>query len=502
MSYIDFLKNPWKETHKAYGSAFFQHSPSPENATGEVVVSSLYRIIGYDGQKENEVNSKGREFMIRTQMPLVHEGFKSELTIPEWQSIIHGVLESPKQASQPSKRFLQMTPVIPDISLYSGSARLGGNPWRPGMLVQRLVLMGSKDKEEAKSIWQSLGEALSVDKDEDVWARWLQHEFGLRREGRPLWALTALDDELDTIGAGTPQIPAVQFCRDLRAILDAKSAMTRHQWISLLESLLRLGTVMHSLWLCDLNHRIWMLVRGVINDTQEPLASAEIASRLLPCSPKLLSYGDPAVQSIRDYSSRYLVARLGLNAVLWSLNDRAMFSADLTSCDGIARFVAEVVKARAHLLKQGVLDDVEKKKDEHTRIIACKKGTGSNLTEYCRYTLGQRQTADEALRGYDQGYFLRKRAEYASAPYVVSMGPVAILAIVHCCLVEGGGSRSIQSLVRHLGSYGIELNREDIASGELGRKLRTLGLVLDSPDAESGMLLVEPFPKARRADAQ
>ena len=502
MSYVDFLQNPWKETHKAYGSAFFQHSPSPENATGEVVISSLYRVVGYDGQKESEVTSTGREFVKRTQMPRVHQGFQSELTIPEWQSILHGVLESPKQASQPSRRFLQMTPVIPDISLYSGSARLAGNPWRPGMLVQRVILMGSKDEEEAKSIWQSLGDALSVDKDEDVWARWLQHEFSLRREGRPLWALTTLDEKKDTIGAGTPPIPAVQFCRDLRAILDAKSAMTRHQWISLLESLLRVGTVMHSLWLCDLNHRIWMMVRGVIKDAQEPLGAAEIASSLLPCSTKLLSYGDPAVQSIRDYSSRYLVARLGLNAVLWSLNDRPRFSADLTSCNGIAKFVAEVVKARELLLKQGVLDDVEKKKDEHTRIIACKKGIGSNLTEYCRYALGQRQTADEALRGYDQGYFLRKRAEYASAPYVVSMGPVAILAMVHCSLVEGAGSRSIQSLVRHLGSYGIELNRDDIASGELARKLRTLGLVLDSPDAESGMLLVEPFPKARRADAQ
>ena len=502
MSYIDFLQDPWKETHKAYQTAFFQHSYAPQYATGEVLISSLYRVIGYDGQKEGDVGSAGREFMKRTQMPKVHQGFQSELTIQEWQSILHGVLESPKQASQPSRRFLQMTPVIPDIALYSGSARLAGNPWRPGMLVQSVILMGSKDEGAAKSVWQDLGHALSVDKDEDVWARWLQHEFGLRGEGRPLWALATLGENKYNLGGKTPQIPAVQFCRDLRAVLDAKSAMTRHQWISLLESLLRVGTVMHSLWLCDLNHRIWMLVRNVIKDAQEPLDAAKIASSLLPCSTKLLSYGDPVVQSIRDYSSRYLVARLGLNAVLWSMNARPKFFADLSSCEGLAEFLDNVFKAREDLLKKGVLDDVEKKKDEHTRIIACKKGIGSNLTEYCRYALGQRQTADEALRGYDQGYFLRKRAAYASAPYVVSMGPVAILAMVHCSLVEGAGSRSIQSLVRHLGSYGIELNRDDIASGELGRKLRTLGLVLDSPDAESGMLLVEPFPKTQRADAQ
>jgi hypothetical protein len=191
------------------------------------------------------------------------------------------------------------------------------------------------------------------------------------------------------------------------------------------------------------------------------------------------------------------VARLGINAVLWRLSERAKFSADLASPAGCAAFLGDVFSARKELVKLGILADIEGKKDEYTRIIACKKGIGSNLTEYCRYTLGQRQTADESLRGYDQGYFLRKRAEYLASPYVVSMGPVAILMMVHCCLVERAGSRSIQSLVRHLANYGIELGTDDIATGELGRKLRTLGLVLDSPDAESGMLLVEPFPKTR-----
>ena len=498
MSYNTFLESPWKETHEAFRDAFFQHSPSPENSTGEVMMSSLYRVCGLAGQKEQEVTSAGREFVKRTQMPRVHQGYGSELSIPEWQSILHGILESPKQANQPSKRFLQMTPVIPDIALYSGSARLAGNPWRPGMLVQRVIIMGSQNEEAARALWDRLGEALNIDKDGDVWARWLQYEFGLRREGRPIWTTTTLESGNYRYGAtvSVTRFPAVQFCRDLHGILDAKDSMTRHQWVSLLEALLRVGTVMHTLWLCDLNHRLWVLVRGII-DGQEPPKADEIARDLVPCSTKLLSYGAPAVQSIRDYSARYLVARLGLNAVLWALSERSAFAADLTSCGGIANFVADVARARDSLRKKGVLQDVEAKQDEHTRVIACKKGIGSNLTEFCRYTLGQRQTVDESLRGYDQGYFLRKRGDYSSAPYVVSMGPVAILSLVHCSLIEGAGSRSIQSLVRHLASYGIELNGDDIATGELGRKLRTLGLVLDSPDAESGMLLVEPFPKVR-----
>ena len=37
------------------------------------------------------------------------------------------------------------------------------------------------------------------------------------------------------------------------------------------------------------------------------------------------------------------------------------------------------------------------------------------------------------------------------------------------------------------------MDHRDLPQNELGQQLRMLGLVLDSPDAESGMLLVPPF---------
>jgi hypothetical protein len=51
----------------------------------------------------------------------------------------------------------------------------------------------------------------------------------------------------------------------------------------------------------------------------------------------------------------------------------------------------------------------------------------------------------------------------------------------------------VQRLATHLSSYGIEFDMHGLNESDLGRQLRMLGLVLDSPDAESGMLLVPPF---------
>jgi hypothetical protein len=59
----------------------------------------------------------------------------------------------------------------------------------------------------------------------------------------------------------------------------------------------------------------------------------------------------------------------------------------------------------------------------------------------------------------------------------------------------------VRRLSQHLAAYGATVDHRDIATNDLGHQLRMLGLVLDSPDAESGMLLVPPFPAANEGEA-
>jgi len=131
--------------------------------------------------------------------------------------------------------------------------------------------------------------------------------------------------------------------------------------------------------------------------------------------------------------------------------------------------------------------------------LNCKKGIGANILEFSRHALGQRQTASQLLRGYDQGYVLKKRGSSPSSPWIVALGPVSILALVHCSLAGMRGPRSIHRLEQHLAAYGVVIDRHDIARNDLGMQLRMLGLVLDSPDAESGMLLLPPFPSGNQS---
>ncbi|MFB9287072.1 hypothetical protein ACFFTM_01735 [Pseudoduganella plicata] len=359
-----------------------------------------------------------------------------------------------------------------------------------------MVSLGSEDGHAADGLWQDLFSALGVGDDDDVFARWLEGETGAWVPGKH-WQLNPIpagEARLDADDLRSVQfLPSRQLTKDLRAIILAKDAMTRRQWTSLLEAVLRLASVSHVTWLCDVQARIWQSLSDAL-DSKGPMGPAEARRAIFPGSPQYMAYGSKAQPSLKDGFSGYLGARLGINTVLWSLEKAgAPYVGDISSSQGVAGLCQHVRYNHDQLSALGTKRAFLDVREREARAMNCKKGIGANLVEFARHVLGQRDTAEPLLRGYDQGYVLKKKSAGNSAPWIVSLGPVAVLALVHCALAGLSGPRSIHRLGQHLASYGIAIDRHDIGGNDLGHQLRMLGLVLDSPDAESGMLLLPPF---------
>jgi hypothetical protein len=503
MSITEFLKAPWGTPHPLYSASMLALQPAPEFATAEVMIASLYRASGYAPYGEREVTSNGRKLDKQSRTQVGKPSDSGSVGPDTWHTILHSVVDSPKQRQQSDKRFLQLSPVVPDVALYSGSARLTGSPWRPGELVKRMVWMGARSSEHARQLWQALYEGLSITAGDDAWARWLHDEFERRATVDSNWkAPDPLSMEmLSEDERAHLHLPARQFTHDLEAVLAAKSSMTRRQWVSVLESIVRLGAVSHVLWLCRANHRLWQLIDRALGEAASTLPDTEAAlrSEVLDTGSHYFAYGRPAQATIKDCASRYLVGRLGTNLALWMLwpqtGEREASRPALTSAGSFVELL-RALRAQAPALRdEGFYKHLGRLRDEHSRTINCKSGIGNNIGEFCKYVLGRRETATAALRGYDQGYAMRKRSEARNAQFVISLGPVAVLALVHCCLWGVRGPRSVQRLAQHMAAYGIAVSIEEIAHSDLGHQLRMLGLVLDSPDAESGMLLVPPFTR-------
>lgn len=499
MTLADFKSTPWRTSHRSYEKSAFAISPAPEYASSEVLVSSLYRTVGFEAVKEGGVPQAGRDHdkLVKKLRDKQRAPEGALVSADVWNTIIHGVLESPKLPNQSTKRFLQTSPLVPGMAVFSGSARLSSNSWPAGSLIRRMVWLGATDDASAKALWTDLFEAMSVGDDDDVFARWLQQEAVAWTAPSPSWGIVPLPaDEAEILARvdfKNLQFPARQFTKDLGAIIAAKNLMTRRQWTTLLEAIIRLGAVAHIAWLCDVQARIWRNVREAISE--QPLRDEGTTCSIFPESPQYMAYGGKALMVFKDLASGYLQARLGINAVLWSLSEIGQpYSTPLSTSDNIQELCSHLRKNREALARAGVAGSISEVLENEARALLCKKGIGSNLMEFARHCLGQRQTSSPLLRGYDQGYVLRKKGSSPSSPWVVSLGPASVLALTHCALAGMGGPRSVQRLVQHLATYGVVIDRNDIADSDLGHQLRMLGLVLDSPDAESGMLLLPPFP--------
>jgi hypothetical protein len=499
MTLAKFRDEPWQTSHPIYAQSALAMTPAPEYASSEVILSSLYRAAGFQGLSEGAVPQAGRDLdrEILKYRNRKRQRDDAALDADSFNIMLHSALESPKLPNQSSKRFLQVTPIVPQTAAFSGSARLAGSPWSPGALVRRMVWLGASGAAAAEKLWADLFDSLSVANDDDIFARFLQRELSAwTSESAWVRAPSIPMPLLDPSDQDGLRYPARQFAEDLQVIIDAKGSLTRRQWTSLLEAILRIGVVSHVLWLCEIHDRTWRCLREALSGGG-PMTLEAAREAMLPRSLAALSYGDRALATVKDQASAFLLARLGLNAMLWSLAEGGKdVPGNLSSAAGVLALCERVRAERAKLAQLEVAELVAELQERENRTVICRKGIGSNIMEFARHVLGQRQTANAVLRGYDQGYALRKRGTSSSSPWIVTLGPVAVLALVHCALSKTSGPRSVRRLAQHLQGYGISVDHRDIAQNDLGHQLRMLGLVLDSPDAESGMLLVPPFVEA------
>ncbi|EKA33945.1 hypothetical protein PABE173_6391, partial [Pseudomonas aeruginosa ATCC 25324] len=126
---------------------------------------------------------------------------------------------------------------------------------------------------------------------DDVFARWLDQETSAWNPGASNWALSPIPaDEMVTLETadflGIPFLPARRFTKDLQAIMQAKGSMTRRQWTSLLEALLRLAAASHVTWLCDVHARTWSCLWAALTDGIAPSSELEARRALFPEAPQ------------------------------------------------------------------------------------------------------------------------------------------------------------------------------------------------------------------------
>jgi hypothetical protein len=509
MDLIAFKERPWHTStiHPAYASSYLHMRPAPEYANGEVILASTYRQLdsGDAGISESKVPKLGRDFMRRLdreQRPAGHQN-GTNIDPQDWRDVVTGALRSPKQPNQATKRFLQLSPIVPDATIYSLSARLSSNSWNPGALVEKVVQFGSKSSAEANDLWGDLFAALTVDDNDDLWARFLSQEF-------QSWRVEAHRDYFVKPGKMMSEgsieswrevkavAPAQRCVADLKSMIALKEHLTRRQWISMLESTLRVGCASHVMWVASENIAALNLFMRVING-ESPDDAIEGFS--LEGAEPFLRLGQLSATPIRDLATGFVKARLGINLLLHltqEINPALCPQTCLASRESMASFARDLPTVMRDDRMGTFRREYQKLLESDNRLVMGKKGISANIIEFLRHSLGQRQTSEPGMDSYDQGYYLAKRGSHKTAHWEVAMGPVAVLSLVHACTHARVGTTNVEDFISHMSEYGIDIGGKEVERSSLGTTLRNLGLVLDSPDAEGGMAIISPFETVLR----
>jgi hypothetical protein len=103
----NFILKPWDKGSlpPVYENSFLNMRPAPEYATGEVLLASLYRNVGF-GQSVSEggTSQRGRDFMRRIEKQRGRAATNSgELGVDSWEAIGVSVSIQP-QATQPEQQ--------------------------------------------------------------------------------------------------------------------------------------------------------------------------------------------------------------------------------------------------------------------------------------------------------------------------------------------------------------------------------------------------------------
>jgi len=503
LSLTDFRERLWKSEHPSYdGSAL---SPvAPEYSTGEVLLGAAYRRLLL-GVQEATVDPEGINTLPTQLEPT---GLWDELLLGE------GGLASPALAGQRGTAILrQLMPLVPEVARHACVLGRPRSRWDPARLLFSTIASGNGE-ESAREILHRVRLALSVSDDDDLFARFVETSLAALASSRP--------DTPPDPGFGAPAYrpqkgaglsPAERFCGDLGAILELKPRLTRRQWVVLLEALLRLGLSMHMLWLCRLNEIVWHAAISAAKGSAVagPAEIERVAWEGHRFTDPLLELGRDGIAAMRRRIEGYAIARIGLNVVLHALEDARCpwpggplgkpGSGGWTVPESLAGFLSHVAahasSAQAAVASAGypsLLDACRAIADAHLSLLACKSGPTKNLFEFMRHSLGQLQPRFEEQRSYDQAYLLIRKTRATSSPWPVQPGPATLIMLVHaCCQSLGGLPVSVEDFRSHLADYGILAPAGELQGGQCSRNLERLGLVVDSPDAGGGRLLVDPF---------
>lgn len=514
-------------TNSSQHKSFFSFAVGPEYITSEILLSVLYRQLGFNDLSSTTSDkfipflSRDLKKTITTDVTFSVEPFSSH----EIRTLLEEIVTVPKEATQRDKykEQLFLYPLTPYAALFSHPVKLkspkgdpfdqsGSTPWSPASILKQMFIYATKDETERTALWHELFEALSIQdgEEEDYFANCFD---GILKEYVETKANTyqkdlkwsaikdpfaaALKHEYMTFEdrEGIFKAPHKVFTDDLRNLLKLKKQFSRRQWLTLIEAYLRLSMSAFVAWTIHMHLQIYTVLTNVVEGRAELPTIEQLREKMSLSSNSehsLFSYGELFAKNKRELVVNFGPAFYYIAFLLFVLERKYSYTPNWSSLQG---FLESLPTIANHFKGEGACEDLVAAfgaiLENKSAILKQKRnGKVKHLDQFFA-NLRQRNVADTAFAHYDQSYLARRRAARKNAPYVVIPGSALLLTLVFCCTKRSRTVVTLKTFREYLLNLGFAIKQSQIASFTL--QLRNLGLTMDSPDAEEGVIILSPF---------
>ena len=494
-----------KSYNKSDSIRFFKLETAIENIPiVSILVASLYRNLKLVSSAEGSSNVCAQQlYGALNQSPKIGNLFTND----ELAMLFNTSLSVPTSESQLKQQKFWVSPLVPEIGNYGLASRnTEKGSWNPGNFILEIIANYSFDLKEFIEIIKSLRLALEVNsKDNDIWSICIESEFKAISDNLKIAGAAPFDEQcfIDFYIKNTQHkklLCNANFSKitviDLKNIIKLKDKLTRQKWIGFFEGFIRLTMFNHIIYTINLSKNYFDLIESKLLKGSTNIEKEDIL-RFLNLEYNLndirIKVGTPRKKYIKDHVEGFAF----FNALISSILEFSGY-ANFLDFDSENEFI-EITESILKKFKN--IDSFKEFKikfqnDNEMDLIDLKEDFSSlkNIKEGLGY-LCSRKMSSKGKYISDVNFLFDKSGSSLNSPYFLKISPGLISILTSLIFLRKEDSNSFISgleFISGLNEYNIQLSINDISTGNIKDTMLSLGIVIDCPDTEGGVLIIKP----------
>jgi hypothetical protein len=494
---------------------FFKLERAIENLpSSSILIASLYRQIGLSPVEEAQVfiNAKILFEKINGVKKIGKEFNNEELKI-----LFNSALNIPISQLQEKSNKFWISPIVPVIGSFGLSARdnekLSSSPWNPGAFLLEIISNCTKEDDDFIDITEKLFECLRIDDDSsnDIWSMILQSEFNSICNNLNVGHISNSFDKANILRKFRDYrqkkiVHASNFSKtlisDLNSLLDLEKVLSRQQWIGLMEAFFRLTMFNHIINTLNLSRSYRDLIFSTLSMGRTNIEYENFMD-FINFNIKLKNDSEKVSNIIRtDTDSKFININIKSYCHYNTFIEFLFLKFDL-DLENKFESIDSFIDLTNELLTEIVdVDTFNKLTQEFLKThellindVSENSGTLKNIKESLEY-LGRKKSTSGDYSRYipDVNFLFCQNKNKQGNPYMFELSPGIISVLTGLIFKRLNGQNFISGLefVNEIKYYNIDLSIKDISEGSINKIMLSLGIIVDSPDTEGGVLIVKP----------